>query len=228
MRFFQWNDLTQSERKAVLRRPTQTSAQDLSGKVADLLRDVRERGDRSLIELTERFDKVQLESLEVPASARTQALARLAPATRKALETARDNIEIFHRQQLPRRIELPTLPGVRCFREPRALERVGFYIPGGSAPLPSTVMMLGVPSMIVSNPLRVLCTPPQKDGQVHPVVLAAAELCGIERIFAVGGAQAIAAMAYGTESVPKVDKIFGPGNSWVTEAKLPQVPLKCW
>jgi len=219
MRIYNWNQLTQDEQKNLLKRPASSSSDELQNRTREILADVRDRGDRALFEMTARFDKVQLESLRVPPPKIQAALEQLDDATRHALETARDNIERFHRQQLPRRIEIPTLAGIRCFREARPIERVGFYIPGGSAPLPSTVLMLGVPSHIAENPLRILCSPPQADGEIDKIVLATAALCGIDQVYRVGGAQAIAAMAFGTDSIPKVDKIFGPGNSWVTEAK---------
>lgn len=219
MRMYQWKTLTRDEQRNLLQRPALFASADLQARTRDILADVRERGDKALLDLTSRFDRVDLNELAVPPAQIGAALDRLDPETRKALETARDNIERFHRQQLPRRIEIPTMAGIRCFRESRPIERVGFYIPGGSAPLPSTVLMLGVPSLIAENPLRVLCTPPQSNGEIDPTVLATAALCGIDRIFRVGGAQAIAAMAFGTKSIPKVDKIFGPGNAWVTEAK---------
>ncbi len=220
MQIFNWNSLSADERKSLLTRPSSSTSETLQTQTRSILRDVEARGDQALKEMTERFDRVRLDQLAVPPSQIMRALEELDDETRQALEMARDNIERFHRQQLPRRIELPTLSGIRCYREARAIERVGFYIPGGSAPLPSTVLMLGVPSLIAENPTRVLCTPPQADGEINPIVLAAAALCGIDQVYRVGGAQAIAAMAFGTESVPKVDKIFGPGNAWVTEAKL--------
>ena len=135
------------------------------------------------------------------------------------MERAISQIERFHRATSPKRVDVEVSPGLRCSRVPVPIERVGLYIPGGTAPLPSTVLMLGVPARLAACPTRILCTPPQKDGSIDPHVIVAADLCGIDELFKLGGAQAIAAMAYGTASVPKVDKIFGPGNSWVTEAK---------
>jgi len=220
MRIFDWNQLTREEQSSLLTRPTSSTSEELQAKTRAILKDVQDRGDQALLDMTERFDKVKLDALAVPPAQIRAALEAVSQETRAALEMARDNIERFHRQQIPKRIEIPTMAGIRCYREPRAIERVGFYIPGGSAPLPSTVLMLGVPAMIAGNPIRILCTPPQPNGEIDPIVLAAAALCGIDRVFRVGGAQAIAAMAFGTESIPKVDKIFGPGNAWVTEAKL--------
>jgi histidinol dehydrogenase len=219
MRIHTWQELTRDEQRQLLKRPASSSSPDLQTRTRDILNVVRERGDQALFEMTAQFDKVNLEQLRVPPPLIQNALERLDKPTREALEIARDNIERFHRQQLPRRIEVPTLPGIRCFREARPIERVGFYIPGGSAPLPSTVLMLGVPSLIAENPVRVLCTPPQAHGEIDAIVLATAALCEIDQVYRVGGAQAIAAMAFGTRTIPKVDKIFGPGNAWVTEAK---------
>ncbi|HYX34000.1 MAG TPA: histidinol dehydrogenase [Oligoflexus sp.] len=219
MRIYNWNQLSRDEQRILLKRPASSSSAELQSGTREILADVHERGDQALIEMTARFDKVELQSLRVPPPKIQAALENLEPITREALEMARDNIERFHRQQLPRRIEIPTLSGIRCFREARPIERVGFYIPGGTAPLPSTVLMLGVPSHIAENPLRILCSPPQADGEINKIVLATAALCGIDQVYRVGGAQAIAAMAFGTDSIPKVDKIFGPGNAWVTEAK---------
>ena len=215
-----WNSLDKQERQAILARPVASSSQALQAQTRDILQTVKDRGDEALKAFTSQFDKVNIESLAIDRSTLHQALKMLEPQTRKALELARENIERFHRHQLPRRIEIPMQSGIRCYREPRPIEKVGFYIPGGTAPLPSTVLMLGIPAYIAANPMRILCTPPQANGEVNKIVLAAAALCGIEQVFCVGGAQAIAAMAYGTETIPKVDKIFGPGNAWVTEAKL--------
>ncbi len=220
MQILIWKDQDETARKRLLARPDSSSGPELRCAVADIIANVRATGDEALLDYTQRFDRVTLKGLDLDPKATRAAAAKVSSATREALEVAKENIEHFHRVQYPKRIELPTSPGIRCFREARPIQRVGFYIPGGSAPLPSTVLMLGIPAMIAANPLRVLCTPPAADGTIHPVILLAAELCGIEQIFPVGGAQAIAAMAYGTQSIPKVDKIFGPGNSWVTEAKL--------
>ncbi|MCX6130109.1 MAG: histidinol dehydrogenase [Proteobacteria bacterium] len=220
MQITSWNSLTSPQQKALLSRPVSSSSSELKAQTRAILESVKKRGDEAIKEYSLEFDKRRIESLAVSKDIILKALEDLAPDTREALELARGNIERFHRQQLPRRIELPTQAGFRCFRESRPIEKIGFYIPGGTAPLPSTVLMLGVPSYIIGNPLRVLCTPPQANGEIDPVVLAAAALCGIDKVFRVGGAQAIAAMAYGTESIPKIDKIFGPGNAWVTEAKL--------
>ncbi len=222
MQWMVWEESSPEEQKAILDRPVSDTSAQLREGVRAILGAVQSEGDAALRAFTQRFDGVVLapEAMEVSPAEKLAAREKVSPATIAALNLAKENIERFHRQQITKRIELPTMPGVRCYRETRAIEKVGFYIPGGSAPLPSTVLMLGVPSSIAGNAQRILCSPPQKDGSMHPVILMAAELCGIERIFKVGGAQAIAALAYGTETIPKVDKIFGPGNSWVTEAKL--------
>ncbi len=137
-----------------------------------------------------------------------------------AIRQAAANVERFHEAQLPPRIAVETVPGVLCERLLRPLDAVGLYVPAGTAPLPSAVIMLAIPARVAGCPQRVLCTPPNKEGKADPAVLVAAQLCGVTEIFKLGGAQAVAAMAFGTESVPKVDKIFGPGNSWVTAAKM--------
>ena len=169
--------------------------------------------------MTERLDGVKLESFQVSPSEKAAARDQKWPRVVAAMERAISQIERFHAAGMPKRVDLEVSPGLHCSRVPLPIERVGLYIPGGTAPLPSTVLMLGVPARLAGCQTRVLCTPPRKDGSMDPNVIVAAELCGIEELFKIGGAQAIAAMAYGTASIPKVDKIFGPGNSWVTEAK---------
>jgi histidinol dehydrogenase len=219
MKPIEWNSLSEAEREATLRRPALETREDQRRRVAEILREVREQGDAALFRLTERLDGVKLESLELGESERQALLSRVEPEAWSALRRAADQIARFHEACLPRAVELEVSPGLRCRREARPIERVGLYIPGGTAPLPSTVLMLGIPARLAGAKLRVLCTPPRKDGTIAPCIVAAAELCGITRIFRLGGAQAVAALAYGSRSVPKVDKIFGPGNSWVTEAK---------
>ena len=177
-------------------------------------------GDAALRELTAKLDRVALEALEVERrGVRGRGSGRSATAQRAAIHAAAANIETFHRPQLPRAFAVDTAPGVRCERVIRPIESVGLYVPAGNAPLPSTALMLGVPARIAGCATRILCSPVQATGRVDAAVLYAARVAGVERVFKLGGAQAIAAMAYGTKSVPKVDKIFGPGNTWVTEAK---------
>ena len=219
MRILHWNALTESERRAALERPAQHSRADIEALVREIIAAVRVRGDAALREYTRRFDQSELETLRVSASEFAAAHSALDADQRAALERAIENVERFHRTQDLSSVSLETVPGVRCERIYRPIEAVGLYVPAGSAPLPSAVVMLAIPARIAGCPQRVLCTPPDRSGRAHPAVLLAAELCGIEQVFKIGGAQAIAALAYGTESLPKVDKIFGPGNAWVTAAK---------
>ena len=219
MRILSWNTLTESERRAALERPVQQARADIEAVVHEVIAAVRARGDAALREYTRRFDQSELETLRVSASEFAAAHSALDADQRAALERAIENVERFHRTQDLSSVSLETVPGVRCERIYRPIEAVGLYVPAGSAPLPSAVVMLAIPARIAGCPQRVLCTPPDRSGRAHPAVLLAAELCGIEQVFKVGGAQAIAALAYGTESLPKVDKIFGPGNAWVTAAK---------
>lgn len=181
---------------------------------------VRRDGDAAIRSLTRRFDNVALRSLAVSTAEFAAARRSLSRADLAALRTAWHNLRRFHAAQRTPGVRIETTPGLVCEKLVRPIERVGLYVPGGSAPLPSTALMLGVPSLLAGCTERVLCTPPRPDGSIDPWILAAADLCGISRVFKVGGAQAVAAMAYGTASIPKCDKIFGPGNSYVTEAKL--------
>lgn len=220
MQVIKWNQLNASEKEEVLSRPVVSQSRELSAKVAEIIAAVREYGDRELKALTERFDHVCLEQFKVSQEEFIAAQSQVSDEAKKAIHQAAENIRLFHQAQRIEDQAIETLPGVKCWREVRPIERVGLYVPGGSAPLPSTVMMLGIPSQLASCPVRVLCTPPSRDGSIDPHILYAAEQVGIDQVYKVGGAQAVAAMAFGTESIPKVDKIFGPGNSWVTEAKV--------
>ncbi|HEV2700229.1 MAG TPA: histidinol dehydrogenase [Steroidobacteraceae bacterium] len=219
MRILYWQDLNTAERRAALARPALAARAGVAADAARLVAQVRAGGDAALLELTERFDGVRLGALAVGAAEMAAARAKLTPAQLAALERAVANVEKFHAAQQPQPLSLETAAGVRCERITRAIGAVGLYVPAGSAPLPSAVIMLAVPARLAGCPQRILCTPPARDGGANPAVLVAAQLCGIERVFKVGGAQAIAALAYGTDSIPKVDKIFGPGNAWVTAAK---------
>ena len=187
-------------------------------RVEAILDAVEKEGDSALKRLMLEIDKVDA-PLEVTDSEVDAACAKVSQEVREAILTAKKNIEAFHSAQQPREIRVETAPGVVCIQRPVPIRRVGLYIPGGSAPLFSTVLMLAVPAALAGCRERILCTPCRKDGSVAPEVLFAARECGVTRIFRVGGAQAVAAMAFGTETVPKVDKIFGPGNPWVTLAK---------
>lgn len=214
-----WRLLDAQQRSAALARPALANDAALRARVADIIDQVRTDGDRALRELTAKFDRVDLQSLEVEAEEFAAAERALTDEQRAAIRTAAANIERFHRPQVPEPFAVETAPGVRCERVMRPIESVGLYVPAGSAPLPSTSLMLGVPASLAGCATRILCSPAQADGRVDAAVLYAARIAGVQRVFKLGGAQAIAAMAYGTESVPKVDKIFGPGNTWVTEAK---------
>jgi histidinol dehydrogenase len=214
-----WKKLSPSARNAALQRPAQKARKRTAVIVADILALVRRRGDAGLRTLTARFDGAKLSSLRVSPAEFAAAEKALRPADRSALRRAYQNIRKFHLAQRAAAVRVETTPGIVCEKVTRPIGRVGLYVPGGSAPLPSTALMLGVPSQIAGNPVRVLCTPPDKNGRINPWILCAARLCGIRDVFKVGGAQAIAAMAYGTATIPKCDKLFGPGNAFVTEAK---------
>ncbi len=215
-----WSSLSDSERRDTLRRPAQAAADEVHRGVRATIAEVRAHGDAALIELTQRFDGVTLEKLEVTDEEFADAERRLNAQQVDALKRAIANVQRFHEAQLAMPISLETSPGVLCERHYRAIESVGLYVPAGLAPLPSAAIMLAVPAKIAGCKTTVLCTPPRKDGRADPAVLVIARLCGVDRVFKLGGAQAIAAMAYGSASVPKVDKVFGPGNAWVTAAKI--------
>jgi histidinol dehydrogenase len=219
LEILEWTRLDDAGRAAILRRPAQRAAAELLEKTGRIVEDVRRRGDEALREYTERFDRVRLATFAVNASEFDAAEAALSEDQHAALRRAIGTVTTFHEAQQAAPLRIETSPGVVCERVTVPLDAVGLYVPAGTAPLPSTAIMLAVPARIAGCPLRALCTPPRPDGSADPAVLVAARLCGIERVFKIGGAQAVAAMAYGTASVPKVDKIFGPGNAWVTAAK---------
>ena len=191
----------------------------LEAQIAPVLADVRARGDEAVREYTRRFDGVEIDDPAVPPEALAAAREAVPADLRAAIRLAKRNIETFHAAQVERPVRIETAPGVVCRRKSVAIERVGLYVPGGTAPLFSTVLMLGIPARLAGCREVVLCTPPGPDGAVHPALLFAAHLLGLDRVFRIGGAQAVAAMAYGAGSVPRVDKIFGPGNQYVTVAK---------
>ena len=219
MRILDWEPLSAVERRAALARPTQESRADIAAVASEVVNAVRQKGDAALYSYTERFDAVRLETLAVSEKEFSDARGTLTSKQHAALERAIANVHQFHSAQLPQPLALETTPGVRCERIFRAISTVGLYVPAGSAPLPSAVVMLAVPARIAGCPNRILCTPPARNGRANPAVLVAADLCGVKTVFKVGGAQAIAALAYGTDTIPKADKIFGPGNAWVTAAK---------
>lgn len=219
MKHLIWNDLTEDAREEALARAPMARSEELAARVAGIVSDVRKRGDACLRELTRSLDGVELEQFRVSDEELESCEGALEQEVKDAIRRAAGNIEAFHRaQQVSDKVVSP-MPGVECTYTTRPIQRVGLYIPGGTAPLPSTLLMLGVPSRIAQCPLRIVCTPPGKDGSIHPGILYAAKVCGIREVYKAGGAQAVAAMAYGTESIPKVDKICGPGNAYVTEAK---------
>ena len=215
-----WSALSASQRTAILKRPAQRNAAELFESVRTIIDAVRARGDAALIDFTQRFDGVTVESLEVAPAEFAAAERLLSKEQMTALDRAIDNVQRFHEAQKPAPIRMEVSPGVVCEQIYRPIEAVGLYVPAGTAPLPSAAIMLAVPARIAGCATRVLCSPPRKDGTVDPAVLVAAQRCGIARVFKLGGAQAIAAMAFGTQSVPKTDKLYGPGNSWVTAAKI--------
>jgi histidinol dehydrogenase len=214
-----WQKLSASRQAAALRRPAQSAQPAVAAAVRTIVAAVRRDGDAALRRLTRKFDGATLRSLRVTEAEFAAAEKSLSRTDLAALRTAYRNIRSFHAAQQPPSLRVETQPGIVCEKTVRPIGRVGLYVPGGSAPLPSTALMLGVPSQLAGNPGRVLCTPPDKTGRINPWILCAAQLCGITDIYKVGGAQAIAAMAYGTASIPKCDKLFGPGNAFVTEAK---------
>lgn len=215
MRTVVWQSLSESQQDSVLERPAITEGANITATVSDVIAKVRNEGDAALKELTEKFDRVTPKSIRVSSDEIEEASARLTPEMKQALEQAYSNIAKFHEAQKLQPIKVETQPGVVCEQVTRAINTVGLYIPGGSAPLPSTVLMLGVPAQIAGCRKVVLCSPPP----IADEILYVAKLCKIDEVYNVGGGQAVAAMAYGTESVAKVDKIFGPGNAFVTEAK---------
>ncbi|HYC84035.1 MAG TPA: histidinol dehydrogenase [Chryseosolibacter sp.] len=205
-----WKDLTE--------RP-QLGLDFLESAVRNILNRVQKSGDTALRELTLQFDKVAVDTLEVSASEIARATTSLSAELKESIRQAAENITKFHAAQKRETVKIETTPGVTCWRRGVPITRVGIYIPGGSAPLFSTVLMLGIPAKLAGCDEIILCTPPDKSGNINPAVLFTANLVGISRVFRIGGAQAIAAMAYGTQTVPKVHKIFGPGNQYVTKAK---------
>ncbi len=219
LRVIDWQAQDAAARDAALRRPTRDTDGDVQDRVARIVDQVRADGDGALRALTRRFDGAELAAFEVGEPEFDAARAAVPAALFDAMVEARGRLLAWHRAGMAVEFEVETAPGVRCGRVLRGLDRVGLYVPAGSAPLPSTAMMLGVPAALAGCGETILCTPPRSDGSADPVVLTAARLCGVTRVFKLGGAQAIAAMALGTDSVPRCDKLFGPGNAYVTAAK---------
>lgn len=206
----EWSQLTE--------RP-QSDISALHKNVKCVLKEVRKTGDKAIKKYTRKFDGVLLKEFYVSTKDMQEGIASLSENLKNAIRMAADNIRTFHEKQLPETEVIETMEGVQCWRKYTAIEKVGLYIPGGRAPLFSTILMLGIPAKIAGCREIILCSPPDKAGKLHPAILFAAQLVGVTRIFKIGGVQAIAAMAYGTETVPPVDKIFGPGNQYVTHAK---------
>jgi histidinol dehydrogenase len=219
MKTLVWRELDATAQAAALARPVQAIEGELAVAVARVIEQVRADGDSALRALTRRFDGVEIGDARVTEAEFAQALAEVPASVQAAMAQARERLVAWHEAGMAADFEIETAPGVRCGRVLRGISRVGLYVPAGTAPLPSTALMLGVPAALAGCDEVVLCTPPRPDGYADPTVLVAARLCGISRVFKIGGAQAIAAMAMGTESVPACDKLFGPGNSYVTAAK---------
>ena len=220
MRILDWNSLSAAERRAALQRPAQRDAESVASAARRIIDAVRRGGDAALMELTEKLDGVRLGCTAVSAQEFSAAEVSLSAAQHAALDAAIAMVRKFHAAQSSPALCIETAPGVMCERISVPVRAVGLYVPAGSAPLPSTAIMLAVPAALAGCPVRIMCTAPTRSGGADPAVLVAARKAGIERVFKVGGAQAIAAMAYGTASIPKCDKLFGPGNAWVTAAKL--------
>lgn len=204
--------------KSILARPVLDAA-SLQTVVAEVFSKVGEEGDKALKDYTAKFDQVELEQMKVTPQEIVEAEGLLSKELKSAIRVAAKNIKTFHESQIEQAVEVETMPGVKCWRKSVGIEAVGLYIPGGTAPLFSTVLMLGIPAKIANCENIVLCSPPNKEGKLHPAILYAGQVAGVNQFYKVGGSQAIAAMALGTASIPKVYKIFGPGNQYVTEAK---------
>ena len=214
-----WNALDERQRRAVLERLAAPADPALEARVKDIMDQVRAGGDKALRRLEAELDGVELDDIEAGEREIAQAADLLTTQQREALHTALDNIRACHAAQVPADSRTEPVPGVVCEQRYRPLQAVGLYVPAGGAPLPSTAMMLAAPAQLAGCPQRIVCAPPAADGSIHPAILYVAQQCEVHRVFKLGGAQAIAALAYGTESVPRVDKIFGPGSRWVAAAK---------
>jgi histidinol dehydrogenase len=209
---------TNEQLRELLQRPTQT-VDDIEQTVNSVFKDVKTTGDAAIMEYTSKFDGVKLQSLEVSAQDIQASVEQVDPQLKSAIQLAKSNIKAFHRAQQTDKVHVQTMEGVECWQEKRPIQKVGLYIPGGTAPLFSTVLMLAIPAKIAGCDEIVVCSPPNKEGKLANEILYAAHLCGVTRIFKIGGIQAVAALTFGTKSVPKVYKIFGPGNQFVTVAK---------
>src|SRR3984957_3666372 len=220
MRILDWKSLSAAQRADALKRPAQRDAVRVTATSQDIIERVRGEGDAALLALTEQFDAVRLMQLQVTPEEFEDAADKLSAEQKAAIERAISTVHRFHAAQMPAPLRVETAPGVLCERLSVPIRAVGLYVPAGSAPLPSTAIMLAVPARIAACPVRIMCTAPTRHGTADPAVLVAARKAGVDKVFKVGGAQAIAAMAYGTATIPKCDKIFGPGNAYVTAAKM--------
>lgn len=219
MKLYNWTELTEAQKRESLKRPSLSRNESQKQLVKNYLDSIKTNGDQAVKEMAKKFDGVESDRFQVSRQEIVQSIELVSEDFKKSLQIAIENIAKFHQAQKSQTIEVETTPGVMCSKVSRPIESVGLYIPAGTAPLPSTVLMLAIPAKIAGCKNRILCSPPNKEGKVDPHVLAAAYYTDITEVFCLGGVQAVGAMAFGTESVPKVDKIFGPGNSWVTEAK---------
>lgn len=202
----------------LLKRPTRTF-KDIETTVDDIFKEIQQYGDEAVLKYTSKFDGIDLKSLVVSKTEIEQAESQVSDPLKAAIELAKENIHKFHEAQKTEPVKVETQPGVTCWQAKKPIQKVGLYIPGGTAPLFSTILMLAVPAKIAGCSEIVLCTPPDKQGKINPVTLYTAKLCGVDKVYKVGGIQAVGAMTFGTESIPKVSKIFGPGNQYVTVAK---------
>ncbi len=218
MKIYQLNLLSKVEVEKVCLRQLEDDG-SIREQVLTIVNRVKQEGDKALFEFSLQFDKVELSKLYLDQKALQDIASNIPGDVKQAIDTAYSNIKRFHQEQINLEAAVETMPGVTCWRENRSIERVGLYIPGGTAVLPSTFLMLGIPAKLAGCKEIIVCSPPQKDGKTNSYLAYCALLLGIEKIYLAGGAQAVAAMAYGTESIPKVDKIFGPGNRYVTQAK---------
>ncbi|MGN6397367.1 MAG: histidinol dehydrogenase [Mucilaginibacter sp.] len=218
MKIFNYSELNKSDISQLVQRNVDP-ANEIRAIVEDVILHVQQHGDRALIDYALKFDKVELNKLYLDKTELEEIASAVTDEQKRALQIAYNNINTFHKNQLKTEDKVETMPGVTCWRELRPIEKVGLYIPGGSAVLPSTFLMLAIPAKIAGCHEVVVCSPPQKNGKVNAFIAYVALLLGIDKIYLAGGSQAVAAMAYGTETVPKVDKIFGPGNQFVTKAK---------
>ncbi len=219
MKTFIWNQCSDVLKQELLQRPVQTTQKELAENVARIIEQVKADGDNALRALTRRFDGIEIASFQVSEEEFKRAEESVSKELKQAIRDAQQRLQLWHEAGKPNEFEIDTAVGVRCGRILRGINTVGLYVPAGTAPLPSTALMLGVPAVIAACEQVVLCTPVRSNGEADPAVLVAAKLCGITKVFKLGGAQAIAAMAFGTETVSACDKIFGPGNSYVTQAK---------